>query len=184
MRPSWSAHNAWHVLLQPSAHNAIRVGSAELVLTLCVLQIVYTDHGWLAVVLQGFSIPGDACSALPSTSDSKGSLLFVNNAAHSNLAGLVLRAVADGGPCTALSNFTTYLNWDFGIMTLKGITTDVTLRHVVVAGALACFIAQHPRIQTVSTNSAVRSGCGSCAMVQICALKRLGHQFLQAGCFP
>lgn len=44
MRPSWSAHNAWHVLLQPSAHNAIRVGSAKLVLTLCVLQIAYTDH--------------------------------------------------------------------------------------------------------------------------------------------
>jgi hypothetical protein len=49
--------------------------------------------------------------------------------------GLVLRAVADGGPCTALSNFTTYLNHDFGIITLKGITSDVVLQHVVVAGA-------------------------------------------------
>jgi hypothetical protein len=136
------------VLLQPSAHNTFHVGIAKL--HCCVFPKRCTlIAGWLVVALQGFSVPGDACSALPSTSDSKGSLLFVNNAAHSNLAGLVLRAVADGGPCTALSNFTTYLSWDFGIITLKGITTDVTLRHVVVAGALACFTAQHPQVQSV-----------------------------------
>lgn len=46
----------------------------------------------------------------------------------------MLRGVPDGGSCTALANFTTYLNWDFGIITLKGITSDVTLQHVVVAG--------------------------------------------------
>lgn len=93
--------------------------------------------GRLSVALQGFNIPGDACSALPATAGSQSSSLFVGNAAHSNLVGLVLRAAADGGPCTALSNFTTYLNWDFGIITLKGIPTDVTLKHVVVAGAVA-----------------------------------------------
>lgn len=89
---------------------------------------------WLCCGLQGFHIPGDACSSLPSTPTGRGRLLFLNNVAHSNLVGLVLRAVSDGGPCTALANFTTYLSWDFGIITLKGIASDVTLQHVVVAG--------------------------------------------------
>lgn len=83
---------------------------------------------------QGFNIPGVACSSLPTTPSGRGKLQFMNNAAHSNLVGLVLRAASDGGPCTALANFTTWLNWDFGIITLKGIPTDVTLQHVVVAG--------------------------------------------------
>jgi hypothetical protein len=85
---------------------------------------------------QGFHIPGDACSALPGSTGGKGRLLFLNNVAHSNLVGLVLRGVPDGGACTALANFTTYLNWDFDIITLKGITTDVNLQHIVVAGVL------------------------------------------------
>lgn len=94
--------------------------------------------------MQGFHIPGDACSSLPSSPGGRGRLLFLNNMAHSNLVGLVLRAVPDGGPCTALANFTTYLNWDFGIITLKGITSDVVLQHVVVAGGLkqACGLTE------------------------------------------
>jgi hypothetical protein len=78
----------------------------------------------------GFSIPGDACSALSTPSQ----LLFVNNRAHSCLVGLVLRAATGGASCTALANFTAHLNWDFGVLTLKGIPTDVVLQHVVAAG--------------------------------------------------
>ena len=61
----------------------------------------------------GFAVSGLPCSV---TAAFKGS--FTNNVAHSNLAGLWLRAstasAADG--CTLLANFTTYMNWDFGII--------------------------------------------------------------------
>lgn len=106
-------------------------------LKLCVRQASMQEVAQLSLAAfpQGFNIPGDACGSL--SAGGSGRLLFLNNVAHSNLVGLVLRAAADGGPCTALTNFTTYLNHDFGIITLKGITSDVVLQHVVVAGAVS-----------------------------------------------
>jgi hypothetical protein len=58
---------------------------------------------------------------------------FANNSAHSSLVGLVLRANDQGAPCTQLSAFSTFLNWDFGLLTMKGITTDVRLVDIVAA---------------------------------------------------
>lgn len=113
----------------------------------------------LFCALQGFSIPGDACSSLPASPGSRGGLMFLNNVAHSNLVGLVLRAVSDGGPCTALANFTAYLSWDFGVITLKGITTDVVLQHIVVAGMFGdrgrCELARQPTKAPASCGAAV-----------------------------
>jgi hypothetical protein len=58
---------------------------------------------------------------------------FANNSAHSSLVGMVLRANDQGAPCTELSAFSTYLNWDFGLLTMGGIATDVRLRDIVAA---------------------------------------------------
>ncbi|KXZ43941.1 hypothetical protein GPECTOR_77g37 [Gonium pectorale] len=59
---------------------------------------------------------------------------FLNNTAHSNLAGLWLQASDESSAegCTALRNFTTYMNWDFGIISTGGITTDVRMVDVNV----------------------------------------------------
>ena len=61
----------------------------------------------------GFVYSGLPCS--PSAAF-RGS--FANNVAHSCLVGLWLRASDDAAAsgCTALANFTAYLNWDFGII--------------------------------------------------------------------
>lgn len=74
----------------------------------------------------GFWLAGDSCDQSPA--------LFSNNTAHSCLAGMLLIANSRGAACTKVTNFTTYLNWDFGIITMKGIETHVTLQDVVVAG--------------------------------------------------
>ncbi|GIL91633.1 hypothetical protein Vretifemale_19242 [Volvox reticuliferus] len=57
---------------------------------------------------------------------------FLNNTAHSSLVGLWYRASSEsaGAGCTQLTNFTTYMNWDFGIISTRGITTDVILQNV------------------------------------------------------
>ena len=61
----------------------------------------------------GFMYFGLPCNPPPGFRGS-----FSNNVAHSNLAGMWLRAsdqsAVDG--CTLLANFTTYMNWDFGII--------------------------------------------------------------------
>ncbi|GFR40478.1 hypothetical protein Agub_g1045 [Astrephomene gubernaculifera] len=76
----------------------------------------------------GYTYYGTPCSA----SFLAGS--FRNNTAHSSLAGMWLRAsnesLLDG--CTAVRNFTTYMNWDFGIISIRGIATDVLLENVNV----------------------------------------------------
>ena len=43
---------------------------------------------------------------------------FTNNVAHSNIAGMALRSssMSRTSNCTLLANFTTYMNWDFGII--------------------------------------------------------------------
>ncbi|GFH26704.1 uncharacterized protein HaLaN_24896, partial [Haematococcus lacustris] len=75
----------------------------------------------------GFLLAGPSCST--------SSTLFRNNTAHSALAGLWLRAsdaaVAEG--CTGLFNFTTFLTWDFGVITTRGLPTSANFTGLVVA---------------------------------------------------
>lgn len=75
----------------------------------------------------GYLIPGDLCN-------SSSGWRYSNNSAHSSLAGMVLLEGGSGGPCTAVVNYTAALTWDFGLISMKGITTDVLLQDVVVAG--------------------------------------------------
>jgi imidazolonepropionase-like amidohydrolase len=65
---------------------------------------------------------------------------MTNNVAHSNLAGVVLRAEPGGSSCSQLSNFTSYASLDFGLITMKGITSDLLLQHVTIAGAAFVYI--------------------------------------------
>ncbi|KXZ47885.1 hypothetical protein GPECTOR_32g498 [Gonium pectorale] len=55
---------------------------------------------------------------------------FLNNTAHSNLVGLILKpsaaSIEDG--CTAVRNFTSYTSWDFDVLPVKGISTNVFLK--------------------------------------------------------
>jgi hypothetical protein len=59
---------------------------------------------------------------------------FRNNTGHACLAGMWLRASPESmlAGCTLVQNFTTYMNWDFGIISTKGIPTDVQLQEVNV----------------------------------------------------
>ncbi|KAG2496270.1 hypothetical protein HYH03_005503 [Edaphochlamys debaryana] len=59
---------------------------------------------------------------------------FRNNTAHTGLDGMWLRASNESIPtgCTALRNFTTWMNWDFGIISMRGIPTDVLFEDVNV----------------------------------------------------
>ncbi|GIL74261.1 hypothetical protein Vretifemale_4328 [Volvox reticuliferus] len=68
--------------------------------------------------------PPPPSSAAPLT---HGSVL--DNVAHSCLAGMWLRssAASRAANCTALSSFTGHTNWDFGIITMRGIDTNVRL---------------------------------------------------------
>eukprot|EP00983_Pelagomonas_calceolata_P018339 574077-Pelagomonas_calceolata.AAC.10 len=43
-----------------------------------------------------------------------------NNTAHSTLGGMWLEAISSQVGCTGIHNFTTYLHWDFGIITVEG----------------------------------------------------------------
>ncbi|KXZ54727.1 hypothetical protein GPECTOR_4g796 [Gonium pectorale] len=76
----------------------------------------------------GFTYYGPPCSE-PFLTGS-----FLNNTAHSCLAGMWLQssneAMAEG--CTALRNFTTYMNWDFGIISTRGLPTNLVMENVNV----------------------------------------------------
>ena len=75
----------------------------------------------------GFTYVGDQCGAAVTT---------YNNTAHSLLVGLsLLRTVATTGAlCTAVTNFTAWRTWDFGVLaSIGGISTDVAMTGVVVA---------------------------------------------------
>ena len=60
---------------------------------------------------------------------------FRNNSAHGCLVGMWLRASDDStaAGCTVLTNFTTHTNWDYGIISTRGIPTDVLFIDVNVA---------------------------------------------------
>jgi hypothetical protein len=81
----------------------------------------------------GYLIPGDLCSAGATSAGWR----YANNSAHSSLAGMVLLETGSGGACTAVVNYTAALTWDFGLISMKGIMTDVLLQDVVVAGGAA-----------------------------------------------
>ncbi|PNG99164.1 Fibrocystin-L, partial [Tetrabaena socialis] len=57
---------------------------------------------------------------------------FRNNTAHASLAGMWLQAGEDAASsgCTALSNFTAYMNWDFGIISTRGLPTNLVMTNV------------------------------------------------------
>ncbi len=76
----------------------------------------------------GFSLAAQPCGA-------NSSALFRNNWAHSCLVGFDLRASRSSAQagCSALTNVTAFLNWDFGVISLGGIATDVQLTDVNVA---------------------------------------------------
>ena len=59
----------------------------------------------------GFSYAGLPCNRAFSGT-------FANNVAHSSLVGLWLKASAASASvgCTVLSNFTAYMNWDYGVI--------------------------------------------------------------------
>jgi hypothetical protein len=69
----------------------------------------------------GFDIVGDACdSPSPGISD---------NHAQSCTIGMIPRATdVPGKTCTLVSGFTASFSWDFGLLTLSGIPTDLELR--------------------------------------------------------
>ncbi|KAJ9506879.1 hypothetical protein QJQ45_028160, partial [Haematococcus lacustris] len=75
----------------------------------------------------GWKYYGQPCSGNPAS--------FANNAVHSSTVGAWLRASPESAAagCTAMVNFTAYLNWDFGIISTRGIDTDVRMTGVSVA---------------------------------------------------
>jgi hypothetical protein len=80
----------------------------------------------------GYWLVGMPCAG-SATTLAAGPAVFANNSAHSCLAGMVLQANNQGASCTELADFSTYLNWDFGLLTMKGITTDLKMRNIVAA---------------------------------------------------
>ena len=68
----------------------------------------------------GYMLYGPACSSMA---------LFRNNSAHSSVVGMWLQSSVESAAegCTAVYNFTSFMSWDFGIITTKGIDTDVQL---------------------------------------------------------
>ena len=77
--------------------------------------------------LLGFLLNGPPCTGNASES------LIANNTAHSSVVGVLLQANTLSQGCTKLQGFTIYLNWDFGVVTMQGIPTNVSLQDVVVA---------------------------------------------------
>ena len=67
----------------------------------------------------GFAYYGLPCGATPATFAGS----FTGNAAHSYLNGLWLQAsqASWGTGCTQLANFTTYMNWDYGVVRSVGV---------------------------------------------------------------
>ncbi|KXZ47884.1 hypothetical protein GPECTOR_32g497 [Gonium pectorale] len=85
----------------------------------------------------GFHLHGPPCSAINNGLTGSAPVTafrgyFLNNSAHSSLAGMVLKSSSEsvGDGCTAVRNFTSYLSWDFDVITVHGIETDVLLRNV------------------------------------------------------
>lgn len=81
----------------------------------------------------GFLYHGAPCSTTAS--------LFFNNTAHSTLAGIWLQADPSVTTnCTGVTNFTSYLSWDFGLITTQGIPTDVVLTDCNFLGQLVSWL--------------------------------------------
>jgi hypothetical protein len=73
----------------------------------------------------GFHITGPPCT---------NGTAWADNSAHSAVTGVWLRANTAGSSCTLLGpRFSMYLNWDFGLVTTKGIPSDLVLDRPVVA---------------------------------------------------
>eukprot|EP00879_Flechtneria_rotunda_P011345 GHRR01011850.1.p1 GENE.GHRR01011850.1~~GHRR01011850.1.p1 ORF type:complete len:1721 (+),score=430.30 GHRR01011850.1:1256-6418(+) len=81
----------------------------------------------------GFYLAGEPCSTLPHPRLGGGKALRVaNNTAHSNLVGLMLEANDSGQRCSGAAGFSMWRNWDYGVFTVKGILTSVTLVDITV----------------------------------------------------
>ena len=81
----------------------------------------------------GFSLPGMPCTGTVALT--RGS--FLNNTVHSSVTGVWLKSSTQsvGAFCTELANLTSYLTWDFGIITHTGIQTSVRITDVNVIDA-------------------------------------------------
>ncbi|PNH07881.1 Fibrocystin-L [Tetrabaena socialis] len=123
----------------------------------------------------GFYYPGLPCSALSANrSTARGS--FLNNTAHSNLAGMRLLSSppSEAEGCTGVANFTSYMAWDFDIITVHGIETDVLLRNINIlnskhAGILILKVGEMTQAARVDLVDSIVAGrthpevCGLCA---------------------
>jgi hypothetical protein len=80
--------------------------------------------------LEALHAPSSSSLHPPLPPSSQGS--FANNTVHSSVAGVWLTAstLSQQAYCTELSNLTSYLTWDFGVITTTGITTSVRLTDV------------------------------------------------------
>eukprot|EP00775_Hariotina_reticulata_P007195 gene7195-7409_t len=84
----------------------------------------------------GFYLAGEPCSSLPGSKTAAAAaaaLRVANNSAHSSLVGLMLEANDEGEGCSGAVGFSVWRNWDFGVFTVKGILTSVTLLDLVAA---------------------------------------------------
>lgn len=72
----------------------------------------------------GYDIRGDPCDV--------GQPLITGNTAHSSLAGMIIRSNPTAS-CTLLTDLTLVRNWDFGLISLLGIETDLVMRRLTVA---------------------------------------------------
>ncbi|EFJ47178.1 hypothetical protein VOLCADRAFT_92358 [Volvox carteri f. nagariensis] len=93
-------------------------------------RIVYASNWVTDNVAAGSERYGFAYYGLPCSNFTNGS--FRNNTAHSSLAGLWFQASPEAllQGCAQLTNFTTYMNWDFGIISTHGVSTDIVLKDV------------------------------------------------------
>ncbi|PNH07097.1 Fibrocystin-L [Tetrabaena socialis] len=123
----------------------------------------------------GFWYSGLPCSTLSANrSTAPGS--FLNNTAHSTLAGMRLLSSppSEDEGCTGVANFTSYMAWDFDIISPHGIETDVLLRNINVlnskhAGILILKVGEMTQAARVDLVDSIVAGrthpevCGLCA---------------------
>jgi hypothetical protein len=69
----------------------------------------------------GFIARGDPCSS--------SAPLFSENHSQSSLVALIPREARGGGGCTRIHHFTAAFSWDFGMLNIGGLTTQLELRN-------------------------------------------------------
>ncbi|KAG1667228.1 hypothetical protein FOA52_009793 [Chlamydomonas sp. UWO 241] len=120
----------------------------------------------------GFTLLGPACANFAN---------FANNTAHSNVVGVWLRASSESSAagCTSLNNMTIYMSWDFGVISTRGIETNVEIKNVNVldskhAGILVLKIGSLHQEQQVSIEGGVIAGATSPEVCTLCTTRTRG----------